>query len=102
MYHLDQRDTQDYWARMSVLPQFRMYDCAPQWVPGSRNVETFCHDEVVRQYHDPHTLAGKSRIQLMVAAWEYARSAADDHDLPTMRDILALGKLVEPEQNSTI
>lgn len=102
MYHYDERDITDYVFRMRSARQFQMFNIEPQWAPGTGDIEGFCHDEVVRQFHDTKVKSdGGVRIEWMLSAWQYAQRAAEK-GLPTVQDILALGALVEPSMNSTI
>lgn len=90
----------EYAARMRKSRQFRFFGIEPVWRPGERDVEGFCHDEVVRQFHDPRDWHdGGRRIEQMMSAWEYAQRNASF--VPGAVDVLKLGALVEPEYNST-
>src|SRR3990172_7774184 len=101
MYHYDERDISDYVTRMRRCIQFERFRIEPQWAPGTGDIEGFCHDEVVRQFHDTKVRNdGGVRVEWMLSAWQYAQRAAE-HGLPTTQDILALGALVEPHHNST-
>lgn len=102
-FRYEGNDVADYLSRMSGCRQFSMFRVQPRWTPGTGDIEGFCHDEVVRQFHDPNIRRdGGVRIEWMLSAWDYAYRAAADHDTPDTNDILSLGALVEPEQNSTI
>lgn len=87
------RTRQSYW--------FAKYGIEPQWRgPGARDVDGFVHDEVVRQGHDTTSKwDGGRRIKWMRHAWEYAQEHADR--TPDIGDILLLGSMVEPEENTT-
>ena len=108
MYHHDERDVAEYQERMKTARQFKMFHTEPSWIPGTGDIEGFCRDEVVRQFHDPSVRDdGGVRVGWMHAAWEYAQRASQGHPdveylLSTTEDILALGALVEPKVNSTI
>lgn len=90
----------DYLTAMKAVRAFGIFGILPRWVPGTGDIEGFCHDEVVRQGHDPRSRAdGGVRVQWLLNAWSYARTAAHDHDYPTLTDVLFIGSLVEPEEN---
>lgn len=100
MYHHDARDIEEYVTRMKDARQFKMFGIEPQWAPGTGDIEGFCHDEVIRQFHNTKVKSdGGVRVEWMLSAWQCAQRQAA-HGLPTVDDILALGKLVEPHQNS--
>jgi hypothetical protein len=100
-FYYDERDVSGYLARMNNCKQFRFMSLHPRWIPGAGDIEGFCYDEVVRQFHNPRVRSdGGIRIDWMLSAWEYAQAAADDHDLPTVTDILTIGAKVEPHFNT--
>jgi hypothetical protein len=86
-----------YQERMSEAPQFKRFNIAPLWVPGTGDIEGFIHDEVVRQYHNTKIRDGKSRIEWMLQAWHFALRYADK--TPTVAHLRELGRLVEPYVN---
>lgn len=88
----------EYVERMSTCPPFRRFGINPEWFPGTGDIEGFCHDEVVRQYHDTRIREdGGVRIEWMQAAWDYARRSSTR--LPTMTDVQSIGVLIEPKVN---
>lgn len=93
----------DYVSRMKRCRQFIMMNVEPQWVPLTGDIDGFCHDEVVRQFHDPRIERdGGVRIKWMRGGWEYALRQSQGDRLPDLDDILALGHYIEPSVNSTI
>ena len=87
-----------YSKRMQKVRSFSYFGIQPAWRPGEKDVEGFCHDEVVRQGHDTHDHHdGGVRWEYMVEAWRYAE-ARSEHT-PKMDDVLALGRMVEPDYN---
>jgi hypothetical protein len=87
-----------YRVEMKRLPQFSKLGIEPLWIPGQGDVKGFCHDEVVRQYHDPRVPTdGGCRVAWMVQAWSYARAHRSRN--PDAQDIITLGEVVEPEDN---
>jgi len=96
----DEEIYQQYMQRMRNVRAFQFFGITPQWHPGVKDIEGFCHDEVVRQFHDTREWAdGGKRVEQMLNAWRYAEARASH--TPTLEDILKLGALVEPEYNST-
>ena len=88
----------DYVQKMRKVSAFQFFGIHPQWHPGQRDIEGFCHDEVVRQGHDTRDWHdGGKRIEYMLDAWHYAQAEALRS--PTLDDILKLGALVEPDYN---
>lgn len=91
----------EYLTRMATCPAFtRLSGVTPLWHPGEGDVPGFCHDEVVRQYHDPRVLAdGGVRVEWMIEAWRFAENRAFFDASPDLTDILHVGHLVEPRLN---
>jgi Fic/DOC family len=88
----------EYVQRMRKVRPFQYYGIQPQWHPGEKDVEGFCHDEVVRQFHDTRDWHdGGKRVTYMVDAWHYAQGFA--FHTPTVQDIKTLGARVEPDYN---
>src|SRR5262249_61751460 len=59
----------------------------------------FCHDEVVRQWHDTRIRSdGGIRVEWMRAAWAFAQHRRPTP--PTLDDIVSLGRIVEPRENA--
>ena len=80
--------------------QFSFFGIQPRWRPGEKDVEGFCHDEVVRQFHDTRDWPdGGKRVVQMEEAWAHAQSVA--YRMPTVSDVLLLGAMIEPEVNKT-
>ena len=78
--------------------QFSFFGIQPIWRPGEGDVEGFCHDEVVRQFHDTRIQEdGGKRVEGMINAWRYAEAQAIH--TPTIEDVQALGEHVEPDYN---
>jgi len=92
---------EDYKKRMlQECRQFSFFGIQPVWRPGEGDVEGFCHDEVVRQFHDTRVREdGGVRVEWMLDAWGYAEGRA--RLAPSVEDVLKLGALVEPEYNAT-
>lgn len=57
----------------------------------------YIKQEVTYQGYDISTDYGYSRVVDMVTAWEYAEKVSQER-LPTIEDIISLGKLIEPEK----
>jgi len=98
----------DYLERMADCRPFNMFNIDPVWKPGQHDIVGFCHDEVVRQYHDTNIEDdGGKRVRWMYDAWKWARRISEvqedagDPVLPTLQDVLRLGYMIEPETNST-
>jgi len=100
MRYTGNMETQDeYKDRMKRSPQFAHYGIEPQWHPGEGDIDGFCHDEVVRQFHDTRVPGdGGKRVDQMKRGWEYAQASSGRK--PDIDDILTIGHLVEPESNS--
>lgn len=89
---------QTYEERMLQSRQFKYFGIKPLWRPGEGDIEGFCHDEVVRQFHDTRVKKdGGVRIEWMLDAWAYAQTHV--LNTPTIYDVLALGNKVEPHEN---
>lgn len=90
---------EDYKRRMlKDCRQFSYFGIVPVWHPGEKDIEGFCHDEVVRQFHDTHIFEdGGRRVEYMMDAWDYAVEHAAE--TPTINDVQALGYHVEPGYN---
>lgn len=91
-----------YLNQMKNCRQFDHFGIVPEWRPGEGDVDGFIHDEVVRQFHDPRVRDdGGVRVQWMRAAWDYARgtTSRSGYQVPTVEQIEALGRLVEPQVN---
>lgn len=90
-----------YLHRMEHSPAFRLFDIVPKWRPGEGDIEGFCHDEVIRQGHDPRVEQdGGCRVRWMVDAWTHASfefEEAGKH--PTVKQIRVLGMMVERYKN---
>jgi hypothetical protein len=66
----------------------------------SWTVVDYVREEVTRQGHDITTLDGIERVGWMLDAWSYAlRKQYDTYTRPTIKDVIALGKLVERNKN---
>jgi hypothetical protein len=64
------------------------------------NVIDYVCEEVSRQGHDVESLDGIERVGWMLDAWSYALRKTYNEDVkPTVKDVIALGKLVEREKN---
>jgi len=96
---MESRD--EYVARTAQLAQFSLYGIVPAWNPGTKDIDGFIHDEVVRQGHDP-TIGkdGGVRISWMKNAWNYAQEHARE-DI-TEHHILQVASRVEPGMNSSV
>ena len=89
----------DYIKAMKGCRQFQYFGIEPKWHPGDNDITGFCHDEVVRQFHDTRIWEdGGVRTQDMLNAWSYAESNA--RRTPTLDDVLELGRRVEPDMNA--
>ena len=78
--------------------QFSHFGIEPVWRPGEKDIEGFCHDEVVRQFHDTRIYRdGGRRVEQMLNAWHTAQ--AHERHAPTIEDVLQLGREVEPSYN---
>ena len=92
--------TEEYAQRMRLVRPFQFFGITPIWQLGEEDVEGFCHDEVVRQYHDTRVWEdGGKRVEQMIDAWHYAQGRAVH--VPTLDDVLKLGALIEPGYNAT-
>jgi len=88
----------NYAVRMRRAKQFSYFGIEPIWLPGEKDIEGFCHDEVVRQFHDTRIQEdGGVRVEGMINAWRYAEGQAVH--TPTIEDIQILGEYVEPDYN---
>lgn len=88
----------EYDERMQGSRQFKLFGLQPVWRPGERDVEGFCTDEVVRQFHDPRVEEdGGCRVTWMMNAWSYALENSGHR--PSIADIIKLGMHVEPQVN---
>jgi len=88
----------NYVVRMRKCRQFQFFGITPQWHPEEKDIEGFCHDEVVRQFHDTRDWNdGGKRVEYMLDAWYYAQTLAIH--TPTVQDIKTLGARVEPKDN---
>lgn len=104
----------DYLARMSTSRQFQYFGIQPIWRPGEGDIDGFCHDEVVRQFHDTRVESdGGVRVRYMRMAWDYALvqsgqgpaalgASSREARAPEMDDILKIGAYIEPSVNSTV
>lgn len=91
---------EEYTKRMRGVRPFKFFGITPQWRPGEKDVEGFCHDEVVRQFHDTRVWDdGGKRVEYMLDAWRYAEDRARI-DRPTLEDVLKLGAYIEPSYNA--
>jgi hypothetical protein len=64
------------------------------------NVIDYVREEVTRQGHDVESLDGIERVGWMLDAWSYAlRKTSISDRKPTVKDVIALGKLVERKKN---
>lgn len=91
---------EEYAKNMRKARQFAFFGITPVWHPGEKDVEGFCHDEVVRQFHDTREWEdGGKRVEWMLNAWRYAEGLAVH--TPTLEDVLRLGAEVEPDDNAT-
>lgn len=99
-------DKDTYLDLMAGSHQFNFFGLRPEWNPEDEDesgIMGFCHDEVVRQFHDTRVgWDGGVRVRWMLAAWDFARNQAQDGRLPDMDDILRLGDTIEPGVNSTV
>lgn len=88
-----------YLERMSACRPFLHFGIEPKWRPGEGDVEGFCHDEVVRQWHDTRVQEdGGVRVEWMTRAWNWARRY---HEFGLgVPDVVMLGRFVEKELNS--
>jgi hypothetical protein len=98
-------DPEDYRKRMlRQCRQFSFFGIQPAWRPGEGDVEGFCHDEVVRQWHDPRdgnrAEGGMLRIEWMLDAWRYAEGVAGRHVVIAMGNVLDIGAMIEPDYNA--
>ncbi|HEX9376654.1 MAG TPA: Fic family protein [Actinomycetota bacterium] len=90
----------EYLRRMRSSPQFEHLRIEPRWVPGTGDIRGFCHDEVLRQWHDPNDRDdGGVRIEWLMNAWAYAQERAATGDRPGLTDILMVGGAVEQSAN---
>lgn len=64
------------------------------------NVIEYCTEEVERQNHDIYYRDGIERVSWMLDAWCYALKTSASR-LPTLTDILQIGKLIEKKKNAT-
>jgi hypothetical protein len=96
---------EEYRERMRSSPQFARFGLEPLWLPGTKDIAGFVHDEVIRQWHDPRIKSdGGDRIGWMLNAWQYASNhgapvGRREGVLPDSTDIILLGKQVEPREN---
>ena len=96
--HTDTQTT--YEKRMLDSRQFQYFGIKPKWQIGKKDIEGFCHDEVVRQFHDTNDWDdGGKRVEYMLDAWHYAQTR--ERHAPTDADVLTLGRRVEPDYNAT-
>lgn len=107
-------DRQVYLERMADSSQFRSFGIEPRWHPGEGDIDGFCHDEVVRQFHDTRIEDdGGIRVRYMRMAWDYALvqsgqgppalgASSREARPPEMDDILKIGAYIEPSVNSTV
>jgi len=96
----DNEEYIDYSNRMRKVRAFQFFGLTPLWHPGQKDVEGFCHDEVVRQFHDTKEwYDGGVRVEYMLNGWRYAEARAEL--TPTLDDVLKLGSLIEPKYNAT-
>ena len=88
----------NYANRMRKVRAFQFFGITPQWHPETKDIEGFCHDEVVRQFHDTRDWNdGGKRVEGMLNAWHYAQGNA--FHTPGVQDIKTLGAMVEPDYN---
>jgi hypothetical protein len=93
---------EEYRKRMlQECRQFSYFGIQPRWRPGEKDIHGFCHDEVVRQFHDTREFGdGGVRVDGMLWAWEYAQDLASRrHVWPSPGNILDIGGKVEPREN---
>ena len=80
--------------------QFSYFGIQPQWHPGTKDVYGFCHDEVVRQFHDTREKDdGGKRVDYMFEAWGYAEECAERGWFPAPGNVLDIGGMIEPKYN---
>lgn len=60
-------------------------------------VAEYCQEEVSRQSHDITAPEGIDRVGWMLNGWSYA--LASKRERPDMRDLVEIGRLVEPKRN---
>jgi hypothetical protein len=80
--------------------QFSFFGIQPRWHPGTKDIEGFCHDEVVRQFHDTREWNdGGTRVAGMLQAWEWATDLSNKGYYPAPGNILDIGGMIEPKYN---
>lgn len=88
-----------YTDRMRNSTQFSYFGITPQWKPNEKDIDGFCHDEVVRQGHDPEVEDdGGKRVKWMRGAWSYAQRYA--HRPFGTNDALTIAQHIEPQVNA--
>jgi hypothetical protein len=89
-----------YLERMKGSRQFEYFGIRPLWRPGEQDIMGFCHDEVVRQWHNTRVRSdGGIRVDWMMRAWDYARDKAKTGVRPDPDDIQRLAAYIEPDGN---
>ncbi len=64
------------------------------------NVVDYCRQEIERRKHDTGKRDGIDRVGWMLNGWSYALGAVGGgRKYPMVHDLLAIGRLVEPQRN---
>lgn len=91
---------EEYLQRMRRTRPFSYYGIEPKWRERT-DIESFIHDEVVRQGHDTENEHdGGQRIRWMLGAWQYAQRAREVAETFTVQDIERIAAHIEPGTNT--